>query len=367
MPSATTPILAVKSKPGELEAVLKERTTHIQLMVELTPGVFPGSRIGRKVVDAGLEAVSDGNPLWVDTTWLTGARPANSPSSVLTAFDSTIDDNLQDMVPGGCDDPPLIPVVSADADPHHLRALRTFLEHRRRPVVVRARAGGLVGAEPWARIERIAAALQVAVDDLHLVVDEGYVPEVSGRRVHELSATLTELVRRHEYASLAVLGGSTPKARNADETHARDRSEVRLWQSLQAECGYLLRYGDYGAVHPEPPPKDRASPGQPDPYLHYTIPGAALTFRRRVPGRHGRRLPSGAAEQVFREVADELVHRPEFAGADFSWGDGALHSCRTDPSIPIGTAAKWIALATSHHLAHLSNAAGAESARLRAS
>lgn len=359
--SATTPILTVKSKWGELEAVLKEPTTHVQLMVELLPGVSPGSHVGQKVVGAGLEAVSDGNPLWLDTTWVTEARAAHSPSSVLTAFDSTIDDTLQEMVPGGCDHPPLIPVVAADAAPQHLRSLRTFLEHKRRPVVVRARPGRLARGEPWAQIERIANALRLAVDELHLVVDEGYVPEVSSRRVHELSATITELIRRHEYTSLAVLAGSAPRSRDTEETHTRQRSEVRLWKSLRAECGDLLRYGDYGVVHPEPPSNKQGPLPQPNPYLHYTVPGGTLTLMRRALDRAGSRLPSGALEHVFREVAEELVHRPEFAGAHFSWGDGRLYSCRTDPTIPIGNSTKWIALATSHHLAHLAHEADAAS------
>jgi len=361
---ATTPILTVKSKLGELEAVLNEPTTHVQLMVELLPGVSPASYVGKKVVGAALEAISDGSPLWLDTTWLSGLRGPSAPSSVLTAFDSTIDDVLQEMVPGGCDAPAFVPVVAADADQQHLRALRNFLEHKRRPVVVRARAGGMVIAEPWARIERIAAALDLALDDLHLVVDEGYVSEVSERRVHDLSAMVTELIRRHEYASLTVLGGSTPKSRNTDETRPRERSEVRLWKILQTECGYLLRYGDYGAVHPEPPLKDRPAPVQPDPYLHYTIPDARLTFRRRIPERVGRKVPSGATERAFRELAEDVVHHQEFAGIRFSWGDRTLASCRTDLSLPVGTVTKWIAMATSHHLAHLANA---ESEQLRAS
>lgn len=349
---ATTPLLVIKSKAGELEAVSKEPAAHAQVMVELLPGVRSENRVGKQLVDVAVDAVAEGNPIWLDTTWLPTADPRTStPPAELTDFDNTLDDVIQEMIPG-YHEPLLIPVVAADAAERQLRAMRNFLEHKPRPVVVRTRHGALTGVEPWARIERIATALRVAPDELHLVFDEGYVPAVEDRRVHDLSATITGVADRHECASIAVLGGSTPTNRRNYETHTRQRTEVRLWKAVQAECGYVLRYGDYGVVHPIPPPRTKAR-FTPNPYLHYTVPGGVLSLARKIPGRNGGAVPAGAAEWFFREVADELVQRPEFAGPNFSWGDAGLYSCRSRTTA-IGHPTKWIALATSHHLAHLS-------------
>lgn len=354
---ATPPLLTIKSKLGELAAVAHEPATCTQVMVELLPGVTPAGAVGEKIIKAAVDLVAEGNPLWLDTTWLASSVPG---ASTLTVFDDTLDDIIQEMIPG-YDEPVLIPIIAADADEQQLRAMRHFLEHKPRPVGVRARHGTLSGIEPWARIERIAAALRVAVEDLHLIFDEGYVPCVDDRRVHALSATITALTRRHEYASITVLGGSTPQSRHNYETHTRERAEVRLWKTIQSECPYVLRYGDYGIVHPVPPSTGQRCP-IPNPYLHYTVPGGVLTLMRKVPDRRGLALPTGAAERFFREVADELVHRPEFAGSGFSWGDGNLYSCRTSRAIPVGNPTKWIALATSHHMAHLSRGLDAEAA-----
>lgn len=344
------PLLTIKSRTGELDAASREPADHVQIMVELLPGVTPDAGVGTKVVNVGVDAVAEGNPIWLDTTCLP-ASPAGAPARVLTDFDDRLDTVIQEMVPG-YDHPVLLPVVAANADASQLRAMRHFLEHKPRPVVVRVPTGALAGAEPWARTERIADSLRLAVDDLHLVFDEGYVGSFGDRRVHELSATINGLARRQESSSVAVLGGSIPERREPG-TRTSERVEVRLWKAVRAECGNLLRYGDYGVVNPHPPKRAEKRPRSPNPYLHYTVPGGVLSLVRRVPDR-GHQLPRGAAEHFFREVAEELVQRPEFAGPDFSWGDRNLESCRRSNSVHIGRSSSWIALATSHHLAHLS-------------
>lgn len=153
-------------------------------------------------------------------------------------------------------------------------------------------------------------------------------------------------------AEISLLSGSTPPKRTNYETHIRPRAEVQLWEAVRQTCNHELGYGDYGVVHPIPP-TPKGLPLGPNPYIHYTVPGATLSIARQIPGRKGA-PPPGSSERYFLEVADELVRRPEFAGPKFSWGDRILHSCRSKPAMPLGKSTKWISIATSHHLAHLS-------------
>lgn len=153
-------------------------------------------------------------------------------------------------------------------------------------------------------------------------------------------------------AEISLLSGSTPPKRTNYETHIRPRAEVQLWEAVRQTCNHELGYGDYGVVHPIPP-TPKGLPLGPNPYIHYTVPGATLSIARQIPGRKGA-PPHGSSERYFLEVADELVRRPEFAGPKFSWGDRILHSCRSKPAMPLGKSTKWISIATSHHLAHLS-------------
>lgn len=225
-----------------------------------------------------------------------------------------------------------------------------LLEHQHRPVAIRAR-NATAEHDLAHAIEYIATTLRLAPEDLHVVLDEDYTPAVHEHHVDALARRINGLSGL-DYASITVLAGSTPPQRTDSETHTRTRAEVLLRNAVQQHCDRALACGDYGVVHPVPhAPKGR--PTAPNPYIHYTVPGETLSIARRIPNRRKGSPPHGALEHYFRAVAGELVRRPQFAGPSFSWGDCVLDSCRSTPITPIGSSTKWIALATSHHVAHL--------------
>ncbi|WP_298179258.1 beta family protein [Saccharomonospora sp.] len=350
-----TPLLAVKSKEGELQALLNttEVNDRVQVMVELLDSVSSDGSVIKKVVNFCVASASRGRPVWVDTTWLTRASDLGaSPRAVLERLEHDIEEN-SGLFSTCSEQPCLIPVVSLSTDDEGLRAIRMFLEHRRRPVVVRARRPSLPTAELLRTLDRIATTLRLGTDEMHLVFDEGYVRKLETHRVDALVDNITGLANRNEYASVSVLAGSSPRERGDYETHLRQRVEVELWKVVQEASGKRIRYGDYGVVHPDPQ-KSREGWGLPNPYIHYTVPGATLSIARQIPERKGNSVPPGSAERYFLQVADELVRRPEFAGADFSWGDRNLYTCRKRPNPQVGSASKWIAFATSHHATHVS-------------
>lgn len=349
-----TPLLAVKSKEGELDALLhtREFDGRVQVMIELLDEVPPAGRVARKIVKFCVEAALAGMPPWIDTTWLSAVNSlAGSRWAAFERFEHDIENTVKDML-SGVGGPFLIPVVAADADSQQLDRLRTLLEHEKRQVAIRIGRGMSVTAELGRSIERVATVLRCAIDNLHLVFDEGYVPTFEEHRVRTIVETVTALDQRFRVASLTLLAGSVPSKRTNYETHTRERAEVLLWRAVQRGCGRSIRYGDYGVVHPDPPTV-RERPSTPNPYIHYTVPNATLSIARRIPERRGSAVPSGASERYFLEVASELVQRPEFAGPNFSWGDRHLSSCRTRPTMRMGNSTKWISLATSHHVAHL--------------
>lgn len=251
------------------------------------------------------------------------------------------------------DAPGMIPVVSADAGDKHLNEVRMLVEHKRRQVAVRCGTDSRIGRVPLIeQVERVAEAVQVSTRDLHVLLDEVFIETADEQRALRLAATLSEVRESHEFASIGLLSGSTPQKRRDYSTHVRKRPEVELWESVQRQCEYPLRYGDYGVVHPRMADASGV-PAQPNPYINYTVPGACLSITRSVPGR-GPALPPGGGERYFIDAADELVNHEKFAGIDFSWGDQRFYWCRMERSPAMGSSQKWIALATSHHLAHLS-------------
>ncbi|GAA2362395.1 hypothetical protein GCM10009854_47560 [Saccharopolyspora halophila] len=353
MPHAgTTPLLAIKSKQGELEALTRSAgvNDHVRVMVELVGDFAPGGDNAKKVVAAGVEAALAGKPLWIDTTWLTSDSPfGGSSHGVLEQLDrdieGKIDEGLHDFH-GPC----LIPVLRARVDQHELHPVHMLLEHQQRPVAIRAQRAA-AAPDLAQEIERITTSLHLAPDDVHVLLDEGYAPEVHEHQVEALAHRIGELSGL-ELGSITLLAGSTPPKRDDYATHTRPRTEVLLHNAVQQYCDRELAYGDYGVVHPVPN-TGKGPKFPPNPYLHYTVPGATLSVARKIPDRGRGAPPRGALARYFLRVAEELVSRREFAGAGFSWGDRVLDSCRSTPITPIGSSNKWIAVATSHHVMHL--------------
>ncbi|WP_235876717.1 hypothetical protein [Saccharopolyspora terrae] len=93
------PVLAIKSKEGEVNALMHTRGTDgpVQVMVELLNGTAPGGSISKKIVEAGVEAALADNPLWVDTTWLTADSAFGAaPLAALEHFDQEIEHTIAD-------------------------------------------------------------------------------------------------------------------------------------------------------------------------------------------------------------------------------------------------------------------------------
>ncbi|NYH77231.1 Holliday junction resolvase-like predicted endonuclease [Actinopolyspora biskrensis] len=363
--AALSPLLAVKSKWGELDAVFQTETASPApiIMVELLDRLPDSERamMMKKLVRAGAELVRAGRSLWVDTTWLSvSSSLARVPQGPFEYLDEKIDAETDGELPfQGIDVPPLIPVVSATVDKRELNRVRLLREHKLRQIAVRlGKESRSSGTQLIAHLERIMHIVEVSSRDVHLVFDEGYIEGVDGQRVHNLVNTIAA-VREYEFASITVLSGSTPPQRGTFETRFRARPELELWSAVAQLSRQPLRYGDYGVVHPVPP---KGSGGfQPNPYIHYTLPDRSLSVARRIPNRKPGSVPEGAFEKYFLEVAEELVGRPEFAGKGFSWGDGRLYQCRHDSYPRVGNSSSWIAIATSHHIAHLSQRHGSES------
>ncbi|AUS80724.1 hypothetical protein C1701_22930 [Actinoalloteichus sp. AHMU CJ021] len=344
-------VLAVKCRKAELRALRETPTTGrpVDILVEL-------SRDGGQVaglVDAAKRAAWDGRPLWIDPTHL-------GPDSALARFGDPLGElerRIEDTL--GLirhDAPPLLPVVAATADDRERRHVRNLLEHQARPVAVRCRSASQHDPA-WlvARLRALSTSLGLPTGGLHLVLDEGFVERVEPWRVRSVVSLGRWVAGEVPLGSMTLLAGSTPRQRSGHDRVVRPLAEVDLWEQVHPELGFPLRYGDYGAVHPAPSFSKPSPQAPPNPYLHYTLLRHRLTVARRVPGRTGRVVPSGASARYFREVAEDVVGHRDYAGPGFSWGDRCLHRCRTDPRISVGTAQSWIAYATSHHLAQLSH------------
>ena len=122
------------------------------------------------------------------------------------------------------------------------------------------------------------------------------------------------------------------------------RREWELWSMLQRRPKLLPRqdfvFGDYGIAHPVPRELDPRTMRM-SASIRYTTPDSWLVIK-------GRNVRQYGFEQYF-DLCRALVNRPEYNGADFSWGDAYIAKCAERVSGP-GNATTWRKVGTNHHL-----------------
>jgi hypothetical protein len=341
-------LVTLKCKLGELDSLCHLRSTsgaQVRLMVELLDSAKPGGRLLPALVRAAVSVANLGRTLWLDTTWLTAASPlTEQPGGVFEYLDDMIESALVEelglmahALPG------LVPVIAGGAPDEMLRRVRLLVEHRERDLVIRFRRT----PPPSELVNRIRSIMRLTgtrIGHVHVVLDVGYIDEMREPQialVAEAAAAVHDVLGP---GSTTLLAGSIPAARTTYATTARDRPEVFLWSEVCRRVG-IIGYGDYGVTHPIPRSGENAR--APYPYLCYTVPQKTVILRRRIE-------KGDVPAERFADLAEELVEREDFAGADFSWGDRELTLCRPSGSRAAGSVSRWVSMATSHHLEHVS-------------
>lgn len=342
------PLVTLKCKLGELDALCHLRSTseaQVRLMIELLDSARPDGRLLPALVRAAVSVANLRGTLWLDTSWLTAASPlAGRPGGVFEYLDDMIESALLNELGLMADGlPGLVPVITSGASDDVLRRVRLLVEHRQRDLVIRFRPASPAG-ELVDRVRHIMRLTGTRVGHVHVVLDVGFVEDVREPQVAVVAEAAAAVHDMLGPGSATLLAGSIPALRTTYATTTRDRPEVSLWSEVCGRVG-MIGYGDYGVTHPVP--KSGKNARAPYPYLFYTVPRRTVVFRRKV--EEG----DDPAER-FADLADELVEREDFAGPDFSWGDRELTLCRPSGGRAAGAVPRWMSMATSHHLEHVS-------------
>jgi hypothetical protein len=120
------------------------------------------------------------------------------------------------------------------------------------------------------------------------------------------------------------------------------RSEWIIWNSTTSgRIGRKPSFGDYGISHPEPVEIDPRIMTR-SASIRYTTEDNWLI----VKGRSVKYFGSGQ----YYSLCQTLIHRQEYSGQSFSWGDEYINSCAAGQTGP-GSAMTWRKVGNSHHLA----------------
>ncbi|ORX17979.1 hypothetical protein AWC31_16370 [Mycolicibacterium wolinskyi] len=193
--------------------------------------------------------------------------------------------------------------------------------------------------------------VDVEITGADLILDLDFISEDVDLEAEDVAATIDDLTAIGNWRSVVLVGSSMPSSLgggvvNEGTIGRLPRREWDLWRDLAAmQISRLPTFGDYAIQNPKPPFEGQSSgPGQ-RANIRYTADQTTL-----VPRAVGAVIQEGAEQ--YRELCELLVSQPEFAGADFSWGDQEIFDCAYGLSEP-GWQEQWRGAGTSHHLGHV--------------
>jgi hypothetical protein len=206
------------------------------------------------------------------------------------------------------------------------------------------------GRTPEAVIKEKLAAVEVDFVGSDLLIDLGFLSEDAEVHAEDVAPLVDELVAVGEWRSVVLLGTSMPSSLGGgvvqEGTIGRlPRREWDLWVALKGSAMVRLpTFGDYAIQHPDPPLEgDESGPGQ-RANIRYTTDEVTL-----VPRAVGAVVQEG--REQYRDLCCQIVEQPEYAGPDFTWGDGLIAACAYGIDEP-GWQNHWRGAGTSHHLRH---------------
>lgn len=158
----------------------------------------------------------------------------------------------------------------------------------------------------------------------------------SYKSIHE------KVVKGADFRNVIVAGGSFPRdltGMDADTVEEIKRLEWDVWTRIKRHSDEIV-YSDYANIHPLYDPFAEAFIGSCS--IKYSRKYVFVVHRGQRPDTH----PDGSGQ--YRSKANELVNSDNFAGSEYSWGDGQIQKC-ADGEIGPGNAGNWVKYTVNHH------------------
>lgn len=284
-------------------------------------------------------------PLYLDLPWFGDDEDAAQGE---IAFRSALEDCQRFGVRA-------VPVIYRTTSPQSLTAAAGYSQESQTGACIRLLVEDFeedvdLEAELDALLDALGAASGDSIDLLLDLKDLNY---ETSRAVLVARSIFSMVPRRETWRTMILGAASFPEDLsdvNASAESLLPRREWQLWKTLQKKPTALPRrdliYADYAIAHPIPRELDprtiRMSAN-----IRYTSEENWLILK-------GRNVRQYGFDQYF-DLCQTLVQRPEYSGAEFSWGDRYIWECAARNSGP-GNATTWRKVGTNHHMTLVSRA-----------
>jgi len=240
-------------------------------------------------------------------------------------------------------------VVALDRSPEYIDAVRQYLSQCEDRFCLRLTPADFDEdrPDPRDRVDSLLERLGVGgADRGDLIVDlQGLELDVN-RALLLARGLLSAAPRLNEWRRVVLAAASFPENLSdvdAETASTIPRLERELWQRIRKRPGNLrtdLAFGDYAIAHPVPTELDPRTMRM-SASIRYTTEADWLIVK-------GRNVRQYGFDQYYK-LCKYLVTRPEYSGADYSWGDWYIQEC-ANANLGPGNATTWRKVGTNHHL-----------------
>jgi hypothetical protein len=243
-----------------------------------------------------------------------------------------------------------IPAVRLEASAQFVMATKSIVDVDDHGVAITIRLEDLMKPDARNRIEQLAATLELAINEVDLIIDLGAPNfEPYDAFAGALFAAILKLGETHLFRNFVLIGTAIPEsfkdvAKGADQLLRHDWLFYRVLLGKFANGARKPNYGDYTIVHPNFTPVDMRivkSAGK----LVYTTPGMWEVRK----GGAFRDNP----EQMHGHCAS-IVASGKFDGSGYSYGDDYIANCAIKKEKP-SNQTRWKDVAINHHITHVLN------------
>lgn len=329
-------VMIVKAKRGELWncGFLKPETqgklTPLFELAEKSQGTY------RELCQSVCEAIGSEwgvLPHFLDVRYI-GRDLDPSPNSVTLLFNEARKSELS-----------AIPVTSLFFSPAFQTAVKEILKQDGRGVMLRLTVDDFTDPETLtASIEGLLSALQTTPAEIDILLD--YAHRKTEAEVIQLSALhLALLPHLKSWRTLSLASASFPESISSLEMnvwHSQPRVDWLAWRAVSTQRRKrgtrVPTFADYGVRGIS---TGKPIQNTPAPNLRYTSEQICLI-------RRGKKR-----QQQMKKIAQQLVARPEFTGAEFSYGDRQIAARASDGSPSDGAPEHWILWCMNHHAEYM--------------
>lgn len=240
----------------------------------------------------------------------------------------------------------IVPVTGLDRPETFHEAVTTAAEEDELGVCLRVVPEDLEREDFADDLDELIDDLGVTRETTDLLLDLGPIMPVAAATSMAARAMISATPYVQQWRSLILAATAFPENLQGyppESVNTRPRTEWLVWRNLVGAGGHVPRrpsFSDYAIAHPSILDMDprimRMSAN-----LRYTSERDWLILKGRDTRQYG--------HEQFNDICAELVQRPEFSGADFSWGDNYIQQCANGNAGP-GNAMTWRRAGTSHHL-----------------